>query len=169
MARTEIASAANQRTIPRWLPWVVVALVALRVASLYLPKENPRDLVRWVSVSEAQMQSAASGKPIMYEFSAAWCGPCRAMEREVFDNREMAEQINAAVVPVRIVDRQREDGRNRPEIAALQRRYGIRLFPTIVLAGTSGNESARLEGFGSRPAFQAILNGARSPAPLRGR
>jgi thioredoxin-related protein len=66
----------------------------------------------------------------------------------------------------RVIDRQREEGRNPPGIEALQKRYEIRAFPTIVFAETDGRESARMEGFSGRAAFLEIMRGAaRLPQP----
>lgn len=162
MARTETPSAVNQRDIPRWLSWAVVLLLAARVVTVIYQKNEPAaDLVRWVPMAEAQQRAVASGRLIMYDFSAAWCGPCRSMDEAVFRETRSAGQINGMVIPVRVVDRQREEGRNLPDVAALQRRYAIRAFPTIVFAEADGRESARMEGFRGRAAFLEIMRGAR--------
>jgi thiol:disulfide interchange protein len=167
MERTETPGAVNQRDIPRWLSWAVVLLVAARVATVIYQKNEPAaDLVRWVPMAEAQKRATASDRLIMYDFSAAWCGPCRSMDEAVFREAGSANQINGMVIPVRVVDRQREEGRNPPGIEALQKRYGIRAFPTIVFAEADGRESARMEGFHGRAAFLEVMRGAaRFPGP----
>ena len=82
----------------------------------------------------------------------------------------MAERVNAAFVPVRITDRMREDGRNPPDIAELQRRYEVSAFPTLVVAAPDGRLIAKHEGFRSPQALAAFLSeaaggaGARPPA-----
>jgi thioredoxin-related protein len=58
---------------------------------------------------------------------------------------------------VRVIDRQQEEGRNPPDVEALQRRYRVRAFPTVIIADASGNELARMEGFKGRSEFEAMV------------
>src|SRR2546426_499559 len=77
--------------------------------------------------------SRASGRLVLYDFSAAWCGPCRQMAAEVFADETSARKLGAMFVPVHVVDRAREDGRNQPDVQALEDRFRIEAFPTLVV------------------------------------
>jgi thioredoxin-related protein len=68
---------------------------------------------------------------------------------------------NQNFVPVRVMDRIQEEGRNSPEVAALQARYQIGSFPTLVVADAQGREIARHVGYRNRAALQAFLEDAR--------
>ena len=70
---------------------------------------------------------------MLYDFTAAWCAPCKLLDRD-WEDASVAERVNDAFVPVRIMDRVREEGRNAPDVAELQRRYEISVFPTLVVA-----------------------------------
>jgi len=150
-----MAPTENQRSMPRWLPIVVVALVAVRVAMLYVKSAAPSQ-VRWVAIADAKRIAASTQKPILYEFSADWCKPCKLVERD-FSDKALASRINAAYVPVRVVDRQAEEGANPRDIAELERTYQVRSFPLLVVVDAGGTILGREDGYGGREALAQFI------------
>lgn len=102
----------------------------------------------WSSLAEAMTESERTGKPILLDFNAEWCPPCRAMRQTVFENSKYSQGIQRAVIPVSIVDRVREDGRNPPEVDQLQSRYGVQAFPTLVVFQPKTGKQVSTRGFG---------------------
>lgn len=154
----ELTDRDSQRSIPHWLFLAVGALVVVRLVLWALPeKKGEREIeesdIQWVAPDAALEQARRSGKPVMYEFTAAWCPPCRQLEADVFDDPAMAKRINAQFIPVRVIDRMREDGRNAPAVDQLQRQFGVEGFPTIVVADAYGKVKSRADGYGGPARF----------------
>jgi len=102
----------------------------------------------WTSYSNAVAESERTGKPILIDFNAEWCPPCQRMKREAFEDRAHFDTIRKAVIPVSIVDRQREQGRNPREIDELQERFGIDAFPTLVVLSPRTGRAQKTVGYG---------------------
>lgn len=150
----------DQRTVPMVLIAIAVLLVGARIASLLIKPDTANAQVRWVSLEEAATLARANGKPLLLYFTAEWCGPCHQLDAEVFAKSEVAAAINENFVAVKIVDRQREEGQNTPDIASLQQRYNVRGFPTLQFVDPMGNELARMEGFRGREEFERVMESA---------
>ena len=171
MALTEVINRRNQRSIPVWLFALVAILIvgrfALKRTVLKPAARQKASLVKWVAPADAVKLAQQSGKPIMYEFTADWCPPCHRLEDEVFGDVAFATRINNGVIPVRLTDRMREDGRNDPEVERLQNLYNVRGFPTVIFVDGKGDLKNRMEGYGGRAAFDKQLASltVRSDAP----
>jgi thiol:disulfide interchange protein len=115
--------------------------------------------VSWQPRDRAAALARASGKPILYDFTAAWCGPCRLLDAD-WKDAGIAQTVNAGFVPSRVVDRQREDGKNPDDVAELERRYEVEGFPTLVAAAPDGRLIGKLEGYRGRGALVRFLEEA---------
>ena len=164
--------AGSSRPWPRILMIAAGALLVARIGTGIWEQQHPsaalesagqaaaRELVQWQPLASAEAAAHAQHKPILYDFSAAWCGPCKLMSAEVFADAKAAEQINTRFVPVRIVDRTQEDGRNVPEVQALQDRFRIDAFPTLVLYSPETGRHESMTGFGGRDRMMVELTQA---------
>jgi len=118
---------------------------------------------QWTTFENAITESQRNGKPVMIDFNADWCPPCRRMKEEVFQNGAHASAVQTLVIPVSVVDRSREDGRNPGEIEDLQRRYQVDAFPTLIVFSPASGRVMRTKGYGDAQATVAwIVEAARS-------
>jgi thiol:disulfide interchange protein len=155
----------SQSKLSPILFWVLVAAVLFRVVTTVTDKDRKgagEGLVHWEPHEGAPALAARAGKPILYDFTAAWCVPCHRLDKEAWGDDGIAGKVNAGFIPARIVDRQREDGRNSASIQDLQKRFRIQAFPTLVIADPSGREIARSEGFRDKDSIIKFLDGSRS-------
>ncbi len=102
----------------------------------------------WTSYSSALSEAQRNDKPILIDFNAAWCGPCRQMKQTLFDDGDRGRAVQALVIPVSITDRAREDGSNPQETEELQQRYHVDAFPTLIVFSPRTGRTMKTQGFG---------------------
>ena len=93
--------------------------------------------------------------------------PCHRLDTEGWGDARVASLVNDSYLPARVVDREREDGKNPAAIEELQRRYSVRAFPTLVVADADGREIAKFEGYGGKEKLVRFLEESRGKARAR--
>lgn len=130
----------------------------LAVAALFVAAGSATaQEVRWrADYAAARKDAAAAGKPLLLDFAAEWCGPCKRMEATTFRTPAVIAAVNAAAIPVRV---------DADKDAWLVKAAGIQAFPTLILLSPEGKVIARREGFADAAQVTEFLRQAPAPRP----
>jgi thiol:disulfide interchange protein DsbD len=115
---------------------------------------RPAGEIEWIHYDQTTLANVVKEKkPVLLEFYAAWCGPCRAMEKEVFTDPEVIK-LSRDFVSVRV-----DLTTVKPFHDELLRRYQIRGIPAVILLNSEGIEARafRIEGYVGKHEFAERL------------
>jgi thioredoxin 1 len=91
-----------------------------------------------------EAEVVSSDLPVLIDFSAVWCGPCKALEPAI---KEVASEYAGKLKVVKV------DIDDSPSIAA---RYAIRGVPTVIVL-KGGREVKRQVGLVPKPKLVALF------------
>lgn len=136
----------------RSLPWCAV-LTALLLAGM-LPARAGTGTnagIAWVDDPRLALDRARQeGRPVLVDTWATWCAPCHEMDRTTFAS-EAVQAGAGAFVPLKV------DADTRQSFLE---RYGIEVFPTLLLLDADGRELTRREGYVGPDELASLLGAA---------
>ncbi len=101
-------------------------------------KEKKSEESKWhESIEDALKAAKESGKPVLVDFYADWCGPCRELGEKVLDN-PTHQKLMSKFEGVRV---------NTDKNRKLAKQYGVRGIPDVRVLDKDGKEVLRIRGF----------------------
>ena len=84
------------------------------------------------TLKEAIAKAKTENKFVFFDAYASWCGPCKAMDKDVFTDKTVAAYLNAKFVSIR-VDMEKGEG------PALAKKYAsINGYPSLLFLDNGG-------------------------------
>ena len=106
---------------------------------------------------QALKKARASGKPLLVDFWADWCGWCHRLDKTTYVD-PVVVSLAERFVPVKV---NTEGGREDTAVAA---RYEVNSLPTIAVLSPSGRQIMRLDGYQGPGQFPHTLKEALAAA-----
>ncbi|GAA3619876.1 thioredoxin family protein [Flavivirga jejuensis] len=120
--------------------------------------------INWVTLEEAIALQKKTPKKIMMDVYTNWCGPCKMLDKNTFQNKDVANYVNEHYYAVKFNaegnDKVTYDGKTftnpkynpananrRNSTHELSRYFQVQAYPTIVFMDEKGGLIAPIKGY----------------------
>ena len=146
----------SSNSMKRFLKSSLIVLAAVAGLVAYSLVTRPHERVAWRSDFEsATAEARRTGKPMLVDFTASWCGPCQDMRRTTWSDRAVAQALGS-YVPVQV------DVDAHPDLA---QRFHAEALPHLAVLDPWGNVINWFEGEMPPDAFLEWLRSIRTGGP----
>ena len=120
--------------------------------------------INWVTMDEALELQKKKPKKIMVDMYTKWCGPCKMLDKNTFQNKEVADYVNKNFYAVKfnaegndVVNYKGKEYSNptydpakanrRNSAHQLSRHFQVRAYPTVVYLDEKAEVIAPIKGY----------------------
>ncbi len=133
----------------------LLSFLMVIVASIAGAEDSER--VPWLEdVSWQEVIREAQNKPlrpILIDFYAQWCGPCKLLDVMVYNEAEVIDELSDVVTFKVDID--------KPEYKHLKEEFNVSVLPTLVWLDERGRELDRFTGYQNKDEFLEIIRSIR--------
>ncbi|MFT4679103.1 MAG: thioredoxin-related protein [Flavobacteriales bacterium] len=147
--------------------------IAVFVAFLPLLVSAQGGLINWMTVEEAQAAQKKVPKKIMMDVYTHWCGPCKMLDAQTFQNADVANYVNDNYYAVKFnaehpaaINFKGKDYTNptfdptksgRNGVHELSRALGVSAYPTIIFLDEELNTISPVTGYKTAQQLELYL------------
>jgi len=129
--------------------------------------------INWMSFEEALAAQAKEPKKIMMDMYTTWCGPCRLLDKNTFQNKNVAEYVNKNYYAVKFnaegdgdvkfkdetfsnpnYDASRRGRNSQHQLAGA---FGVTAYPTVVFLDENANLLLPVKGYHNPKQLEIFL------------
>ncbi len=155
--------AVSATSTPMWLLISTFLFVALRCGMTIVESINPPVAsaeIQWRTPEQITETERHGNKLFFYDFTAEWCDPCIQMNKTAFQSKDVVALLNNEFIPIKVVDKKRENGKNASRIQSLEDQFNVEAFPTIVVTVPTGSKISDHLGAAGTQAMKKYLRDA---------
>jgi thiol:disulfide interchange protein DsbD len=141
---------------------VGVALASLGLFALTNYVLTPKVELAWMhGEAEALLLARTENRPVVIDFMADWCLPCKEMDVQVFANPAVGDVLRDFTLLRVDLTREDEDA----SLGAVKAKYGVNTLPAVRIVTPAGQIVRRFDTVIDVPTFLGgLAEGMRSPA-----
>ncbi|MBK9000608.1 MAG: thioredoxin family protein [Myxococcales bacterium] len=131
-----------------------ILLTTLGAFAFIAGLSKPSRTLAWeeLSVADARAKAATEKRPLLLDFTAAWCGACKELDKHTFSEESVAQEAGRFVA-VKVDATDDED----PVVAATMKEHKVVGLPTVLVYDSRGAEAVRCTDFvAAKPFLEAI-------------
>jgi thiol:disulfide interchange protein DsbD len=154
----------HDRVAIRLRKGVGVSLAALGLFALTNYVLTPKVELAWMhGEAEALRLARTQNRPVVIDFMANWCLPCKEMDVQVFANPAVGDELRDFTLLRVDLTREDEDA----TLGAVKAKYGVNTLPAVRIVSSTGQVVRRFDTVIDVPTFlSGLAEGRRAPASV---
>lgn len=112
------------------------------------------------SYADAKAYAAANHKLILADFTGSdWCPYCAQLQHEVFNKQAFKDWSpnHVALLELDFPQRKRLPANIKQQNDRLRQKFGVNVFPTVIVLDANGKEIDRISGYGGAAKWMARI------------